>query len=71
MSGVHNAVQTKNVISKNLVLSLVGFFVLIIGVLLTLSLPKTPEIYLGLWLSISGFITIIYALIKLVIFMID
>lgn len=65
LTGVRNAIHTKDVINNALMFSLAGFFVLIIGTIMGFSLKNPPEIYFGLWLAISGFVTIIYSLVKL------
>jgi hypothetical protein len=65
LTGVRNAMGTKDVIDHTLMLSLTGFFVLAIGTVMAFSLKNPPEVFLGLWISISGFVTIAYSLIKL------
>ena len=64
--GAKNAMNTTGLINKTLVISLIGFFMLIVGTIMSISLKNPPEIYFGLWVAVSGGVTIAYSIIKLI-----
>ncbi len=66
LSGAKNALNTNRLIGKTLAISLVGFFMLIAGTLMSSSLKSPPEIYFGLWVAVSGGVTIAYSIIRLI-----
>ena len=66
LSGAKGALNTKHVINTALAFALIGLFMLIVGSLIALSLTTLIGAYAGIWIAVSGFVTIIYSLIKLI-----
>ena len=69
LSNIRAASNVKKEIDRALILSFIGIAILLFGVGLTKL--NIQEVYVGSWLTTSGFVTVIYSLIKLIISMVD
>jgi hypothetical protein len=69
LSNISAASNAKREIDRALILSFIGIAVLLFGVGITRL--NIQNVYVGSWLTTSGFVTIIYSLIKLIISMVD
>lgn len=67
LTNIKAASSAKKEIDRALILSFIGIAILLFGIGLTKL--NIEDVYVGSWLTTSGFITIIYSLIKLIISM--
>jgi len=68
LSNIRAASSAKMEIDKALFISFIGVFLLLFGVGL---IRFSGEVYVGSWLTTSGFIAVIYSLIKLIVAMVN
>ncbi len=70
LENIRASSNAKKEIDKALILSFIGLIILLIGIIGVIKID-IGRVYLTTWLIASGFIIIVYSLIKVIISMVD